>query len=451
MNNLEKKSLIKREDLNEEHYFQSILQEAHRLNLLSDSEVENIQMQSIKLLARQTERYTRGESSSVRVENAQSIFESILYSIGIYLKSLPDTDISLAAIKQNPLSELFQKGKKLIEKKVNISKHLLHLIQSDHVENNNIAYNQTIEEGLPEFFSTYDADFAAHDTTGSLDYPLNIDKMEFVGIEYIYNYLQKLYWENNFCKNFAEHDIDCVLRGYDEKYQDLLVNIFRIVFTNALGCIIANKNINKLEIGPVERQYLQEKLKDLPEDELYEVLKKTSAELCKELGIANEFLLEYISLTLIELSGRLKNALENDQLASIFVDHKEKIIKPIIHFLDGDKMEDELFRQLATEIRECRFVADKISIIQKEIHSISDLVDIMEADCLFENEFIDFFQSLGDNELAMLSNLLPINKVDSTLAESEKEWHVKLDEYFKGIDLVRRNNIIEKAEKIELC
>jgi len=83
MNNLEKPQLIKRNDLNQAHYFQSILEKSYSLSLISDSELENIQLQSIELLAKQVERFTGGESSSVKIENAQNIMESIFYTIGI--------------------------------------------------------------------------------------------------------------------------------------------------------------------------------------------------------------------------------------------------------------------------------------------------------------------------------------------------------------------------------
>ncbi|MBU3183058.1 DUF6179 domain-containing protein [Clostridium psychrophilum] len=85
MNSIEKQYLIKKEKLNQKCYLQSILEEAYRLKLLTDSELENIQMQSIQLLAKQTERYTSGDSSSVKVETAESILQSIFYGIGVYL------------------------------------------------------------------------------------------------------------------------------------------------------------------------------------------------------------------------------------------------------------------------------------------------------------------------------------------------------------------------------
>jgi len=450
MNSLDKQHLIKRESLSKNQYFQSMVQEAHRLKLLSDAELEDIQIRSVRLLARQTERYTSGDSSSVRVEIAQSIFQSTLYTIGIYLKSLPDIDMSLSEIKQTPLYELHNKGRKLIEKKINIAKHMLYLVQNGRIKTDNIAYNDTVQKALSDFFSSYDPDFAAHDTPCSIDYPLNIDKMELAGIEYIYDYLQKLYWENKFCKKFSSHDISCVLRGYDEKYPDLLVNIYRLVFTNALGCTLLSKNTGELKIDSTDRRYIQEKFEKLSQDQFYKVLESASIKLCKQLEFSNDFFKEYIYQTIKEICDSLKKALKNKQLQLVFINSKEKDIKPIVHFMDGDKMDDELFRKLTNEIRECRFATDKILIIQRDIHSISDLVDVLEAECLFGNEFLELFESLEDNELAMLFSLLPINKVDSNYEESEKKWHVKLDNYLREIEVTRKSNIVKMAEKIEM-
>lgn len=42
------------------------------------------------------------------------------------------------------------------------------------------------------------------------------------------------------------------------------------------------------------------------------------------------------------------------------------------------------------------------------------------------------------------------NKVELNLAESEKEFHVKLDEYLKGLDLSRRNSISKKLWGIKI-
>ncbi|MBE0501969.1 MAG: hypothetical protein IBX47_11055 [Desulfuromonadales bacterium] len=451
MSNLEKQHLIKIENLDPAYYFQSILEEAHRLKLLTDSELESIQLQSLQLLAKQTERYTRGESSSVRVETAQSIMQSIFYSIGIYLKSFPDPDLSIEVLKQSSLLELYQRGRKLIETQFDSAKQLLDTVHDNSLITDNLAYNDTMK-GIPFFFSAYDLDFAAHDTPASIDYPLSNDKMELVGVEYIHNYLQMLFLENQFCKNFTEHDIHCLLSGYDDHYQDLLINIFGLVLTNAVASILANKKAAQLNIEPSDRQFLQYKLAQLSKDELDIILRDASTQLCEELNITNMFLQNHIAATALDLSARLKNALENDRLESVFISFKEKNTQPAFQFEDGEKMDDDLFRSIAAEIRDCRYVSDKIAIIRREIHSITDLVDILEGYCIFDAEFTGVFQSLGDMELALLLKKLPTHIIDPDLhfTENEKEWQNKLSCFFNEIDPARRENIRELADKIGL-
>lgn len=450
MNSIEKQNLIKKEKLNQAQYFQSILQEACLLKLLTDAEFENIQLQTIQLLARQTERYTGGESSSVKVETAQDILQSVFFTIGICLKSFPDTDMSIKILKQKPLTELHKHGKKLIQEQLDMAKQLLNAVQKDMIATDNHAYNDTIENGISMFFSVYDADFAAHETPGSIDYPLGSDQMDLAGIEYIYSYLQKLFWENRFCKSFTEYDIFCLLRGYDEHYQDLLVNISGLVLTNAVGSVLAGKNGHQLNIEPSDRLYLQEKLAGVPEDELETMLHGALTLLFREFNISDALLQEYMTAALKDLPARIGNALQNNCLNLVFISMQESRIQPVLQFEDGRKMDDELFRSIAEEIRQCRYVSDKTALIKREIHSITDLVDILEGSCIFANEFFAVFQSLGDTELALLLKRLPMHEADSDLhfTENEKEWHNELNCFLKEMDPTRREYIRESSKKI---
>lgn len=400
MNNLSKPHLIQKENLNEAFYFPSLLQECHRLNLFTVSEFESIQLQSIKLLAKQTERFTGGESSSVKVETAENIMHSILYCIGFYLRSFPDINMSIEALKQKTLLELYRSGKQMMRERMGNANKLLYAIQHDGFVTDNQAYNDTIQNGIPDFFSAYDIDLAAHDTPGSIDYPLSNDQMNLVGIEYIYSYLQKLFLENQFCNLFPMYDIECLLRSYDEHYQDLLINIFGLVLTNAIGSVLAKKNAFQLKIEPLDRQYLRQKLLNLPKAKLDTMLQDAATKLCQQLNISNRVLQDHIAATLLDLSARVTNALEINQLESIFISFKENDPLPVFQFEDGEKVSDESFRSIVDEIRECRFVSDKIAIIQREIHSFADLVDLLEGYCIFDDEFAEIFPSLGDMELA---------------------------------------------------
>jgi hypothetical protein len=452
MNNLEKQHLIRKRDLDESDYFQSITQESCRLNLLSIAEYENIQVQSVQLLAKQVRRYTNGESSSVKVETAQTIMQSIFYVIGLYLKSFSDVDMCIVLLKQKPLLELYQHGKKLIEEQLDKAQQLLTKIENDGFITDNQAYNDTIRDALPPFFSAYDIDFAAHDTPASIDYPLCNDKMDLVGIEYVLNYLKTLCMENKFLNFFAMPVINRLLYSFNDHYKDLLVNIFELVLTNSLGCVLVNKDFTQLNIEPEERRYLEGKLLNLVKADLdlNNILQEGLIQLCTELDISDKLLQKYMKEIIPELSLRIKNALENNSLESIFISFRESQLKPVF-FQEGNKMDDELFRSIIAEIKECSDVSDKISIIQREIHSISDFIDILGGYCIFEDEFTAIFNSLGDMELALLIKVLPTDNIlisDIHFTENEKEWHDRLNSYFSELQLPRQKRIRKLVENI---
>ncbi|MGI5854749.1 MAG: DUF6179 domain-containing protein, partial [Bacillota bacterium] len=116
MRAIEKVSQIKREALNSEFYFQSLLEQAHAAGMLSDSQLEGIQFDCLALLAKQTEKYNRGSSSSIQVEAAQNLLISIMFTIGVWLKTYPNPDEAVAALQKGGVSTLFQKGVERIER-----------------------------------------------------------------------------------------------------------------------------------------------------------------------------------------------------------------------------------------------------------------------------------------------------------------------------------------------
>ena len=111
MADIEKRHIINSHNLSGEFYFNSLLQEAYICGLLNESDIEKIQLQSISLLAGKSERNNMGESSSLRVEAAESIMKSNLYTIGLYLKSIPDPDHAAFELKTVKISELYERGR----------------------------------------------------------------------------------------------------------------------------------------------------------------------------------------------------------------------------------------------------------------------------------------------------------------------------------------------------
>lgn len=124
----------------------------------------------------------------------------------------------------------------------------------------------------------------------------------------------------------------------------------------------------------------------------------------------------------------------------------------LLRYQDGESLDDSLFKKVTEEIRDCSKVEDKMKIIREELHSLQDLVDILGADCIFDEEFSYIFKALEDFELALLLKYLPNNEaMDADYGtESEKEWHEKFIEFLDTLGPAKKEEIIKISEGIDL-
>ncbi|MDD4753732.1 MAG: DUF6179 domain-containing protein, partial [Desulfitobacteriaceae bacterium] len=377
MANIEKRHIINSHNLSGEFYFNSILQEAYTCGLLNESDLENIQLQCISLLSYKSDRYNMGESSSIRVETAESIMKSNLYSIGLYLMSLPDPDYAVKELKAVKISELYERGKKLVNTRFQIAKLIYNMVQKNKLDTLNHSYNSTLSEnGIEIFFKAYNLEYEAHDCPASIDYQLCNPVNNLAGIEFIRKYLENLYLENEFCKNFAAENIHHLLYGYDKGYADLLINIFEQVLTAALGCSLASRNIRELNILEEDIQYLYKKLLKYDKHALMLNIHKATIDLFAELNITNLSLQKYIERSLPKIASNIESVLKINTLNKVFISLVNPDFEPQIHFESSVKMDDEDYRRLVEELLRCRHSSDKLELIKEKVKSFDDLEDI---------------------------------------------------------------------------
>lgn len=453
---IERHCPIREENLDKANYLQSLLNEAVRLKLLSTEEVEGLRIQMAQMLAEKTGSYTQGDSSSLKVETAQEIMISIIYTLDFYLKSLLNTGECVVALKSMKLMDIYSKGKELIKTAVEEAKKLYDLVQKNKISTDNYAYNDTIE-ALSGFFRDYNPMFAAHDPKVSIDYPLCIDNMDTCGVEYIVTYLKKLHYENEFCRRFPDESIGYLLSGYSNDNKELLVNIFELVLANSLGSVLLKRSSKNLKIDKDDCIYLQTYLSNITPDDYELAITQASDKIIYELEIAKEFLLKYISQAVKNLSVRIKELFELNKLSTIFTELKEKIDEADYRFEDGVRMDDELFRKVTENIRNCSVVSHKLEIIWEEVRSFRDMVDVLGADCIFGDEYYEVFSSFGDLELAMLLSELPSDKFykdissnqedyDLHMSESEKDWQSRFKAFVERLEDGRKVKIIQLRE-----
>nr|WP_251387975.1 DUF6179 domain-containing protein [Mediterraneibacter agrestimuris] len=99
---------IKKELLSPKYYFQSLIEQARFCGLLSDRDLSVIQTDLLLILAEQTDKWNRGESSSIPIEKAQDIMTSILFVIGIQLKSYQTPEQAVDMLKSESLKNFLK-------------------------------------------------------------------------------------------------------------------------------------------------------------------------------------------------------------------------------------------------------------------------------------------------------------------------------------------------------
>lgn len=449
-----KQTSIKDYNFDKNNYMQSVLNEALNINIISMSEIENIQLKIIEIIAKQVEKYTHKESSSVKIDVAQNITQSIFYSIDFYLKSLSNPDMCIDILKRESLDKIYKLAINMIKEEFKTDKQLYLKIKNNRLDIDLIAYNDTIE-GINEFFTTYNIDFYSHDAKVYIDYPLAIDKMDTRGITYITHYLEKLFIENEFLNSFEIENIQNLLNRYSIiygfKYTDMLINIFQIVLTNSVGSTLLKKNSKQLDISYDDCIEIEQIFISLNQNDYENLISQSFNCIIDEFKIINIILKKYINENIINIFEKIKNSVKLNNLQILFVSPKNEVENINIHFEDSKSMDNKLFRIITEEIRDCKNVSDKIKIILTKIKSFKDLVDVLGAYCIFDDEYFDIFNSLKDIELAMLLKVTKFNINDDTfdndsyLSEEEKQWYNYLINYLKTLDKKHFNTIIEYA------
>ncbi len=429
--------------LNKEHYAQSLLQQAGQLGLITAEQAERIQLETAVLLQKQLTRFTHGVSSSVKAETAHGILSSLLFNVSLALKSLPDIPAQLDSLKSEELEVLHNQGREIAKVKVVRAKELLAKVQHTRVHTDNEAYNQTIDTAMPDFFRAYDLYYAAHDIPCMIDYPLCAEGVTLAGIEYIEAYLQKLAFENAFCACFDSVEVSRLLISYHPEFKDLLENIFALTLTNALGSILLGKGGGHLRLTQEDVSELLSRLAPLSQQEFERVTDAAKEGLPGTVGVQGNPMQEYMNDCMNAILPRINVARLNDAQPVPFTVFKTAGEGEALVFRDRERMDDERFRRLTEELRDCRNVADKLLLVRRQVKSFGDLADILAAECFFNEEYTALFGSLQDFELALLYQALPKDEEDGLLhrSEAEKQWQASLTAYLSALETSRRKAI----------
>lgn len=159
---------------------------------LTADQTLTIQRQLYLLLARQTQKYTSGESSSIPEELAAELLDSICFC-------LEQHEAGLHVLLHGDGTEALEEGIRRIGRKQVHGRVLWQQICNHLPPVENQSMLDTLG-GIGTFWKQYNPRFFAHQVPGDLDYQLSAPVSEQLhGVDYINRYLEHLAVENSFC------------------------------------------------------------------------------------------------------------------------------------------------------------------------------------------------------------------------------------------------------------
>ena len=401
MNSIEKVSVIKSETLDSEQYFQSLLEQAYSAGLLSQTQLEQLQLDCLSLLAKVTEKFNGGDSSSIPIEKAQGLLTSILFTLGVQLKTYSNGDAALEALQSKGVQNIYTQGRKEIDRLISKTK-VRHLSLISHLfKTQNMFYFATIDQGIKGFFKLYYPDFSAQEIHITADYPVYNKTKKLLGIEFIRQYLECLYFENQFLIQFYSQDVHHLLLGYDENYEYLLFNIYEPVLSVALGCVIVGEDPRKLELTHENQEFLCRYFDKKTTDEVLEIL-TAGFEKLSDIFSLGDSLQIYIKESLPVLALTIENAAKRGGLSGVFILPKygDNSSKLIVSY--GEQMTDTLYRKVLTEFMKSEDMSYKIKIIKENVQALGDLNDLLLDAQLTAQEIVTILKECTPAQVAAL-------------------------------------------------
>lgn len=318
MNDIEASCRLDATRLSQRDYTMSLIRQACRQGLLMEEEVRDMKRQLLELVAERTEAWNHGESSSVRIEQAQDFLESILFVMGLQLKAESSADRALETLKTEPVRKCFAQGTERVKRKIAISRLLQRRMGKNLFPSKNIFFRETFTAGIDGFFRLYDPEFAAHDIHITADYPLCAGRPDLQGIEFIEQYLSCGEAENLFLCTFDPDRVDRLLTALTPGYGETPMNLFEPVFLTALGLVLTDGDPESLHLTDENLRTLYRIFSGRNSGETERILRNALSGLKEALSVP-KLALEYGSLCIPFLSSNVQNGVSYHSLDKIFL------------------------------------------------------------------------------------------------------------------------------------
>ena len=197
-----------------------------------------------QLLARQAERYTMGESTSVCQETAQALMTSLRISLEAYFREqgLPPR----ALLTEDP-EQLLRAAEETARRQVRRTRLLYSRACRCVLQEESLSLRETLDS-IGGFFRAYDPRFFAGEVPCDIDYQLSCPVDEsLLGVWYLRAWLEQLVTEDALLRRFDPAAVRRLLAAVcPEGHRELLVNLYEPVAAAALGLTLTEGPLGSL-------------------------------------------------------------------------------------------------------------------------------------------------------------------------------------------------------------
>lgn len=181
----------------------------------------------VPVVARLTEEFTSGESTSVTYERARMLMEGVIYCIRHFYET--NNEAVVIAAERISAKEAYQQGYEIVCQKVQKALERYHMLLDIFCHYGNENYRDTVEKGLNAFFLYYDAKYSPMENIITMDYPVLGMDMELTGIDMIAQYLERIYEEQIFLQKFPYQFVIDELHSFHPRYEKEFLNLKEII------------------------------------------------------------------------------------------------------------------------------------------------------------------------------------------------------------------------------
>lgn len=281
----------------------------------SEREQEILLCRLWELLKRQADKYNGTDSTSISVEKAQQLLESMLYTIGVVI----ECGAGKEEILKGDISFLLNRGQRLLREKQKAAKVAWKLLCQELPGVRNVYYLSTVKS-LGTFFEKYDIYYKAHEIPCSMDYwllcPVPEEKK---GVSFMEEYIRRLQIENDFLNCFDTCDLVGLYRDFVPDYEEALFNLCEPVLANAVGLEMLGEDVFPLNISAAQRKRIGYMLDGMAAEEMQACIDQAVLFLCQKLGMTTNEEKDYLVNAAAGLAARVFAALKQRDLSHIFI------------------------------------------------------------------------------------------------------------------------------------